>query len=42
MQQSPFAIITIATASLDERQSIVDRLVANAKVNRTLRIVRTL
>jgi hypothetical protein len=42
MQQSPFAIITVAAASLDERQSIVDRLVANAKVNRTLRIVRTL
>ena len=35
MQQSPFAIMTVAAASLDERQSIVDRLVANAKANRT-------
>ena len=42
MQQSPLAIITVAAASLDELRSTVDRLVANAKVNRTLRIVRTL
>ena len=42
MQQSPLAMITVAAASLDELRSIVDRLVANAKVNRTLRIVRTL
>jgi hypothetical protein len=41
MQQSPLAMITVAAASLDELRSIVDRLVANAKVNRTLRIVST-
>jgi len=41
MQQSPLAIITVAAASLGELRSIVDRLVANAKVNRTLRIVST-
>ena len=41
MQQSPLAIITVAAASLDELRSTVDRLVANAKVNRTLRIVST-
>jgi hypothetical protein len=42
MQRSPFAIITVAAASLGERWSIVDRLVADAKVNRTPRIVGTL
>jgi hypothetical protein len=42
MQRSPFAIITVAAASLGERWSIVDRLVADAKVNRTPRIVGAL
>jgi hypothetical protein len=42
MQRSPFAIITVAAASLGELRSIVDRLVADVKVNPTPRIVGTL
>jgi hypothetical protein len=34
-QRSPFGIIAVAAASLGERWSIVDRLVADTKVNRT-------